>query len=389
MRDAQESGLSMLSEQYLNYDEGAGGRLHPRWLTALDDDWLDELANAACAITDCTVEEADTRVFEQVCDRVGRQGVSRRLIEAIWLVERRRWQKQVVAPIVPERLRRLLFDKSAEVGASAAIGIVARDLDLEEHLLRSALFADRPSARRLVPPRELPTKRLLRERFNLALLDGFVVRASELVARVPSHAHAVVLHARQLHLMAEVRERDDMLEIAISGPLALFHRTTKYGNMLVTWLPTLLATECWTLACKIRLRGEERYLMLDDHAPLARERSGGTFEGTGAIERELRRLGTGWRLDRQSRIVRARGHLFFADFTLADAVGRRVGVEVVGYWTPELLAARERLLEAAEEPMLLCADRCHGDVATGPRVLLFERRIDVAALVAACAAVLG
>lgn len=386
MRDARESGLWMLSERYLSYDEATDARIHPRWLTALDDGWLGELATAACAIAGCTVEEADTSIFERVAERVGRRGVSRRLVEAIWLVERRRWQKRVVAPVAPEHLRQVLFDRAAELGPRAALGLVAEELHLGEDLVRSSLFADRPSARRLVPPDELPTASLLRGGFHRALVEGFLVRASEMVATVPAHAYGVVLQARKLHLMADVREHDDTLEIAISGPLALFHRTTKYGNAIVSWLPTLLATECWSLACKIQLRGEERQLVLDDHVPLARERTDGTLDGKVAIERELRRLGTGWRLDRESRIVRVGGHLFFTDFTLVDEAGRRVGIEVEGYWTPELLAERERLLEAATEPILLCADRCHGDVAPGPKVILFERKLDVRALVTACAA---
>lgn len=388
MRDAQESGLWMLSEQYLSYDDGADAKVHPRWLTVLDDAWLAEVADATCAIAGCTVEEADTRILEQLADRIGRHGVSRRLIEALWLVERRRWQKRIEAPVAPEILRQLLFDKAAELGPRDALRIVAEELQLGEDLLRSSLFADRPSARRLVAPDELPTESLLRERFNRALVEGFIIRATEVIATVPSHAYSVVLQARKLHLMTEIRELDDTLELAISGPLALFHPTTKYGNALVAWLPTLLSTECWSLACTIQLRGEARRLEIDDHAPLSRERTAEILDGKLAIERELRRLGTGWRLDRESRIVRVGTHLFFPDFTLVDATGRRVAVEVEGYWTPDQLAARGRLLESATEPILLCADRCHGDVAPGPRVLLFDRKIDVAALVTACAALL-
>lgn len=389
MRDAQESGLWMLSEQYLLYDEGTEARIHPRWLTTIDDAWLAELVAAICSFAGCTVEEADSRVFAELAERAGRRGISRRLIEALWLVERRRWPKRIDAPISPELLRQILFDRAAELGPRAAVGLVAEELHIGEELLRSSLFADRPAARRLVAPRELPSESLLRNRFNLALVEGFLVRASEIVATVPSHAHGVVLQARKRHLMTEVREHDDTLEIAISGPLALFHRTTKYGNALVRWLPALLAVECWSLACRVQIRGEERLLVIDDHAPLPRERGAGALDGKLALERELRRLGTGWQIDRESRIVRVGAHLFFADFTLVDTAGRHVAVEVQGFWTPDLLAARERLLEVAPEPILLCADRCNGEISPGPGILLFDGKIDMSALVSACAALLA
>jgi predicted nuclease of restriction endonuclease-like RecB superfamily len=108
------------------------------------------------------------------------------------------------------------------------------------------------------------------------------------------------------------------------------------------------------------------------------------------LERDLRRLGSSWRIEREAAVVRAGTQLFFPDFALVSAAGR-VLIEVVGYWTEEYLAKKAALLRAARAPMILCVDQRHarGELAADPRVLPFTKRVDASALLHACAMVLA
>ena len=55
----------------------------------------------------------------------------------------------------------------------------------------------------------------------------------------------------------------------------------------------------------------------------------------------------GWTLTRESSPVAIGDELFLPDFTLRHADGREALVELVGFWTPEYLAAKTHKIAAA------------------------------------------
>ncbi len=58
--------------------------------------------------------------------------------------------------------------------------------------------------------------------------------------------------------------------MSVSGPLALFHDTVKYGNALARWSPSLVTTQGWSLAARVLLGGETLLFNLDASAPAPR-----------------------------------------------------------------------------------------------------------------------
>ena len=103
-------GQSMLPTRLLSYRQTDDGVVMPTWLTARDDVWLGELAAEAAASDGRRVDVADERIFDLVGPVARRHGASRRIVEAVWFVERRRWKTRVDAPVPPERIRRVVFD---------------------------------------------------------------------------------------------------------------------------------------------------------------------------------------------------------------------------------------------------------------------------------------
>jgi predicted nuclease of restriction endonuclease-like RecB superfamily len=372
----------MLPDRLLSYDRTDDGRILPRWLGARDEVWLRELAAEADAAAGRPTGEVDERVVDVVASRARAHGAGRRVVEGVWFVERKRWKTCVDCPVPPERIRRVLFDLAAERPVPEALTAASAELGLAENVLREKLFADRQHLRTLVPPSQLPSPEELAARYNLALVQSFAVRSAELGAVVREHARRVIGQAKLLGLMVVCSEdADGALTLQLSGPLALFHDTLKYGRALASWFPALVSTSGWSLSSRVLLRGETLRLELDGSAPVARTHAlPRAFDSKleAALDRDLRRLASSWRVERESAVIRAEGQLFYPDFALVSSTGR-VLVEVVGFWTPEYLAAKGRMLDAARGSsvrLVMCVDERHGRGSFEPRldVLFFDRR---------------
>jgi predicted nuclease of restriction endonuclease-like RecB superfamily len=340
----------MLPDRLLSYDRTDDGRILPRWLGARDEVWLRELAAEASAASGRPSGEADAQLVDVVAPRARAHGAGRRVVEGVWFVERKRWKTAVDCPIAPERIRRVVFDLAGEKSVVEALATASTELGLPQNVLREKLFADRGHLRTLVAPTESPSAHDLAARYNLALVQSFAVRSAEVVAVVREHARRVVGQAKLLGLMVVCGEdAARAVVLRLSGPLALFHDTLKYGRALASWFPALVATTGWSLSARVLLRGETLRLDLDASAPVARTHAlPRAFDSKleAALERDLRRLGSPWRIERESAVLRAERQLFYPDFALVSG-DDRVLVEVVGFWTPEYLAAKARMLDAA------------------------------------------
>ncbi len=379
----------MLPTRLLSYRRTDDGALLPRWLTARDEVWLRELASEADASDGRSVDAAVERILDRVAPIARQHGSTRRVVEAVWLIERRRWTSRVDAPISPEKIRRVVFDLAAERSREEALATAACELGLSSEEIVASLFADRSGARKLVAPPKARSSADLVEAFNLALTQALLARSTEVVAIVRANVRPVVSYAKLHGLMASFDETaEGHTRIAISGPLALFHETLKYGRALATWFPSVVATPGWSVEARVVLGPDTLRLTLDGRCPIPRTHAMGRAHDSkleARLEKDLRRLGGSWTVVREGAVVRAGGKVFFPDFRLVKN-GRTVLVEVVGFWTAEYLAQKAALLRECDVPLLLCLDARHaeGVFPRDPRVLLFKRTIDAAALIEAC-----
>jgi predicted nuclease of restriction endonuclease-like RecB superfamily len=349
------------------------------------------LAEAA-AVAGRSTREADERVVDNVMRIARKHGAGRRVVDGVWAVERSRWSTRIASRVPPRRIRQTLFPLAAERSREEALSTAAAELGISAQQIEACLFADRARARLLTAPESVATTSELVDRYNLAVVQTLLTRATEVTATVRANLRPVVAYAKLLGLMATFdHEPDGAARMTLSGPMALFHETIKYGKALARWFPALVATPGWSLTARVVLGGEAARLDLDAGAPLPR-----TFAMARAhdskleerLEADLRRLGSTWKIEREAAVVRVAGKLCFPDFSLVSG-DDRVLVEVVGYWTPEYLAQKAAMLREVRSPMVLCVDRRHarGELEPNPRVLAFSKRIDAAELVNVCAAV--
>lgn len=172
----------------------------------------------------------------------------------------------------------------------------------------------------------------------------------------------------------------------MSGPLALFHRTTVYGRALGSIVPHLAWCENFTLDARCDLGGGpgsfrlQPPLLLPPATRPARHDS--ALEAR--FELEMARAAPTWRVLREPSAVDAGAHLVFPDFELEHRVetGRRWWVEIVGYWTSDYLAHKLATYRAAQlRHVILCVDATRSvaehELPRDARVVRFKKRVPV------------
>ena len=386
----------MLPRTLLSYRLRADGVVQPRWLEARDEVWLRELLAEIAAQEGQRVDVAEPRILKQLAEIARRHGCRRRVVQAVWLVERKRWNTRVASRLPPAHIRTALFPLAAERSRAEALATAAAALGIPEDEVMESLFADRPGAKRLVPPKEARTPSEVAMAYNLALSQGFLARSTSVVATVRANLRSVVGYARLRSLMASFEAlAGGETRVSVSGPLALFHDTLKYGRALAMWAPAVMVTPGWRLEASVLLGKDaaSSKLVLDGSAPLPRTHELPRAHDSkleARLEADVRRLGSEWSIAREGTVLRAAGRLFFPDFVLTKD-GASVHVEIVGFWTPEYLAEKAKLLERAGTPVVFCVDErfacgalTAGARANGAHVMTFRKRIDAPALLAEC-----
>lgn len=376
------------------------GEVFPRYLSARDRLWVQVALDEVEACVGRPRREALARIARP--PGFGERPVAWQALQTLVL---RLHRPETRACRSPSAIRAALFEEAArrwsEEGPDArarATDAAARRLEVAPEALLRDLYADLPSEQLLGPAREAVGAAELVERYNLALAQSLLVRCDSLEVRARAELRPAIRHAHLRRLLCEVMRdplHDDGVVISLSGPLSLFHATTKYGRAMAAWLPALVGTPGWELEARVWLGGE-RHRFRASHrdglaAPAAPPRR---FDS--ALEerffRELRRLAPAWRVLREADPVQVGRRILHPDFTLVDeARGLRVKVELVGFWTPEYLAAKREALARlpAGERWLLCVDEALPGggadtlaAAAGGELFRFRRRIDVLSFLA-------
>jgi len=147
----------------------------------------------------------------------------------------------------------------------------------------------------------------------------------------------------------------------VDGPASLFQATRRYGVRMAALLPALLHVTRWELTARLWLQGQAVEYALDWRAVSQRLRShyprppefDSVLEATFA--RRWEKLQTPWQLEREVEVVDLKGTVFLPDFTLRHPDGRRVYLEIVGFWHPEYLRRKLEKVRAARMDHLILA----------------------------------
>lgn len=367
--------------------ERSDGYATPRYLSARDEVWIRSVLDVFDAFVGRRAGERDELLPPRVRAIAREHGVAERVVDGVTMVLMRRYKTHVVAAVDPVVARQVVFARAAEnvrPDRQSALARAAAQLDVSPLAVAQALFADRAAAR-VVRAGCAATSAEAVEAYNLALLQGVLLRSELVVARVREHVGAVIRFAKRSGLLCTYAADADGTHLEISGPLAVLRHTTRYGFALASFLPAVLATAGSRLEARCVLNDEPVHVRIDASdriaCSLTLPKDGGSPLER-ALARDVLREGRGWTLSRATSAIAHEKRLFFPDFTLQRG-DQAVLVEVVGFYTPEYLRSKLDALRAARDHRLIvCVDESlacdEGDVPG--TIIRFKRTIDAGAL---------
>ncbi|NJL28066.1 MAG: DUF790 family protein, partial [Thermoanaerobaculia bacterium] len=169
----------------------------------------------------------------------------------------------------PETLRRAVFEAAATVYQAGAhepermfhfhrdevLAQVATELAVSPGDLEQGLYADLKDEQILQSFEPCKAPWLL-ERYNLALAQGVLLRATELTLELsgldPGQLRALFRKIKFFQLMHTVRgDGRGGFVVHLDGPVSLFKSSLKYGLQMASFLPTLLHFDGWKLEAEI------------------------------------------------------------------------------------------------------------------------------------------
>ena len=309
------------------------------------------------------------------------------------LLERKsRFQLSNSLQFSPRKIRSLLYEKGFVVGQGErkrALEELALELSpgLEEDELEKRVssldrlfWADReseevlqrlPRGRDGSPPPLLEPDSLLRS-YNLSLAQTLLFDALELRFRAEGNFQEIFRRIKYNGLMYHVRqgggEGKESLQVEVTGPAALFHKTRKYGVALAKVLPAIIEAEGWEIVADVETEvgGQRRvykFSLSDDRRGLFPESFSGVEPETdydskveGDLARRLSGVKKDWNVVHEPTILKSGPRVMIPDFEF-ELRGVSHYLEVVGFWTEEYLRKKIDKVKGVDVPLTIAVDK--------------------------------
>lgn len=238
---------------------------------------------------------------------------------------------------------------------------IAEEIGRTWEEIANDLFADVIEFHRLKTFSGYSEPEQLLARYNVAQCQAALYDATQLTIWAQTDFKRIIQAIKRNRLMHDLtRLPDGRYRMILDGPASILRNTQRYGVAMARLLPSLLACDDWQLHAKIQARRWSMPLALrlaSTDGLHAVDSDHDLFDSQ--VERDFAdKWGTdprdGWTLQREDTILHRHQRVFIPDFTLQNIDGRRVLVEVIGFWTRDYLAAKAATLrEFADTPILL------------------------------------
>ncbi|MFB3892504.1 MAG: DUF790 family protein [Phycisphaerae bacterium] len=282
-------------------------------------------------------------------------------------------------------------DRLFEHDERQAKAAIAEELKTPWPDIEDALYADVMSCQRLESFEPFAAEggqadaAALLGRYNVAQLQACLYRCQEMTVEATADFTTILRYAKLARLMVEVRALGpSRYRIALTGPASVLRQTRRYGVNFARFLPALLACKGWRMAAVVQTpwKGRARLVLSDrdgftSHFPPPEEFDSSVEEAFAAKFGAER---NGWRLVREGEILHDRQTVFVPDFAFRHADGTRALMEIVGFWTPQYLAAKRRTLEQFRGHRILIAvpgQSIRDGAETGQNVIVYKTSLKV------------
>ena len=282
----------------------------------------------------------------------------------------------IQSPIEPEVLREKIFaygskhhpvvTKTGRLHRHTrpkALAKIADELNISRDTVIDGMYADLEE-NRILTEFESPTAEWLLDRYNVALAQAMLYRASEMTIRIyrniPTKYKLVFQFIKLFKLMHVVSGNNaDGYQIVLDGPASMFRLSQKYGIQMALFLPALLHCDRWWLDATIVMNKNEhlRFKLTDEFGLRSHYRDPGEFDSE--LERhfatQFEKIETEWTLERETDIIDLKDTVMIPDFAFTHPDGRRALMEIVGFWTPDYLRKKLWKLKRAAMPNMIAA----------------------------------
>lgn len=252
-------------------------------------------------------------------------------------------------------------DRMFEHDETKVKAAIAAELNTTWDDIDSRLFADVIEFHRLREFEGYADAAALLARYNVAQTQAALFDAEQMTVWAADDFKTILRYAKLARLMHTIRRAEDgRYVLRFDGPASVLRETRRYGAAMARFLPALLACHNWRMHALLRApaRSWKNRLELSSadgltsHLPPPEEFDSSLEEAFatrwGAEPRD------GWTISREAEILHRGQHAFVPDFAFTHADGRRVLLEIVGFWTPEYVEAKLKTLALfAGEPILL------------------------------------
>ncbi|MFA4669777.1 DUF790 family protein [Pyrococcus kukulkanii] len=259
-------------------------------------------------------------------------------------------------PLDPVKVRKLLWGRgyvTSELERAKALHEVAKSLGVKVEEVERAMFADLDEEKILAEVPDISPEELVR-RYNLSLLQTLMFNALRMTFKISSNFKEVFRAIKRLGLMYEIY--GDKIEV--TGPASLLKLTRKYGTSLAKLIPGIVKAEEWWIFAEV-LEDKRVYrfeLSSEDEVLLPRMEVDVEYDSS--LEREfagkIKRI-LGANVIYEPGILKAGDYVYIPDF-LVEENGRKVYIEIAGFWTREYIRRKLEKLKALDEPLIIIAN---------------------------------
>jgi len=303
------------------------------------------------------------------------------------LLERRCVLKNMMGNLDSILIRRMLFEESSKRGLALSdtsrndiINSVSTSLNLSQVEIKSAMWSDLEE--NLVVEKFDPLSATdLITWYNISLMQTLLFRCTNfdvylkggvnwkrLLRKVKMYGLMYNLYQISKNEQGQQQEKEQdetnessLLMCSLEGPMSLFKMTDRYGTSIAKLLPTILASPYWKInAVILRKTFDGKKLFKFETSRDASSQflvplPSKIFHGSGDSEKEresqydslleekfatdfkMHGKSMGWKLTREpDPLIAAEGKAMIPDF-LFEKYGKKIYLEIVGFWTREYL----------------------------------------------------
>ena len=198
-------------------------------------------------------------------------------------------------------------------------------------------------------------------RYNVAQVQAALYSATSMTVWARQDLKIILRYAKLARLLHTIRhEGGGSYEIRFDGPASILWHSRKYGISMAKFLPALLNCKDWRL--EARIITPYKFIALLElspehklNAPMPKNEDFDSRVEEDFAKKWGGEARDGWTLIREGELLHHGQKVFFPDFLLRHEDGRKVYLEIIGFWTPEYLKAKIETLELFKDNNIIVA----------------------------------